>query len=88
VGLPPIRIDVGDDEILLDDSTLYASQARAAGVDVTLSIWTGMPHVFQSSLGRLLASKRSLDAIGEFLGNRLNSLSSEKIPPDERNIRP
>jgi acetyl esterase/lipase len=39
VGLPPIRIDVGDDEILLDDSTRYASQARVAGVDVTLSIW-------------------------------------------------
>ena len=35
-GLPPIRIDVGEDEVLLDDSVRYADRARAAGVDVTL----------------------------------------------------
>lgn len=37
-GLPPIRIDVREDEILLDDSTRYAERARAAGLDVTLAI--------------------------------------------------
>ena len=73
VCLPPIRIDVGDDEILLDDATRYATQARAAGADVMLSIWAGMPHVFQSSIGRLLAAQQSLDAIGEFLVSRLGS---------------
>jgi acetyl esterase/lipase len=70
--LPPIRIDVGEDEVLLDDSLRYADQARAAGTDVTLSIWTGMPHVFQSSLGRFLAAEQSLDAIGDFLRQRLS----------------
>jgi epsilon-lactone hydrolase len=69
--LPPIRIDVGDDEVLLDDSIRYADRARAAGVDVKLSAWTGMPHVFQSSLGRLLAAEQSLNAIGDFLRQRL-----------------
>lgn len=34
-GLPPIRIDVGDDELLLADSTRYAGRARAAGVEIT-----------------------------------------------------
>jgi epsilon-lactone hydrolase len=72
VGLPPIRIDVGDDEILLDDSGRYASQASAAGVGVSLTVWTGMPHVFQSSICRLLAAERSLDAIGEFFRSRLS----------------
>ncbi len=71
-GLPPIRIDVGDDEVLLADSVRYADRARAAGVEVTLSVWEGMPHVFQSSLGRFLAAERSVDAIGDFLRQRLD----------------
>jgi monoterpene epsilon-lactone hydrolase len=72
-GLPPIRIDVGDDEVLLDDSIRFAARAAAAGVDVSLSVWAGMPHVFQSSLGHMLASERSLDAIGAFLSGRLDA---------------
>jgi monoterpene epsilon-lactone hydrolase len=70
-GLPPIRIDVGEDEVLLDDSVRYADRAQAAGVDVTLSIWEGMPHVFQPSLDRLLAAEQSLNAICQFLHQRL-----------------
>lgn len=66
-GLPPIRIDVGDDEILLDDAILYAERARVAGVNATLAVWTGMPHVFQSSLGRLRAAEQSMNHIGQFL---------------------
>ncbi len=66
-NLPPIRIDVGEDEVLLDDAVRYADRARAAGVDVTLSVWGGMPHVFQSSLDRFLAAEKSVNAIGEFL---------------------
>ncbi|RNJ45521.1 esterase [Mesorhizobium erdmanii] len=82
-GLPPIRIDVGDDELLLADSVRYADRARAAGVEVTLSVWQGMPHVFQSSLGHFLAAERSVDAIVDFLRQRLvgtspsNSTASE-----------
>lgn len=66
-NLPPIRIDVGNDEILLDDAVRFADRARAAGGDIALSIWEGMPHVFQSSLGRLAAAEQSLEAIGAFL---------------------
>lgn len=75
-GLPPIRIDVGDDEVLLADSVRYADRARAAGVEVMLSVWKGMPHVFQSSLGRFLAAEQSTDAIGDFLRQRLTDASS------------
>jgi acetyl esterase/lipase len=69
--LPPIRIDVGDDEVLLDDAIRCADRAQTAGADVTLSVWAGMPHVFQSSLGQFLAAEQSLNAIGDFLRQRL-----------------
>ena len=45
-GLPPLLIQVGADEILLDDATRCAEKAREAGVDVTLEIWDEMFHVF------------------------------------------
>jgi epsilon-lactone hydrolase len=45
-GLPPILIEVGDQEILLDDATRFADKARAAGVEVDLRIWEGMVHCF------------------------------------------
>jgi len=73
VGLPPVHIDVGDNELLLDDSVRFAERARAAGVDVSLSIWTGMPHVFQSNPGQLVAAGQSLDAIGAFLAGHLGA---------------
>jgi len=70
-GLPPVHIDVGDNELLLDDSVRFAERARAAGVDVSLTVWNGMPHVFQASMGHLVTASRSLDAIGAFLAGRL-----------------
>lgn len=71
-GLPPIRIDVGDNEVLLADSVRYADRAEAAGVEVTLSVWEGMAHVFQSSLGQFRAAEQSVNATGEFLRQRLD----------------
>jgi acetyl esterase/lipase len=62
-GLPPIRIHVGDDEVLLDDSRRYAERAVAGGVDARLDVWTGMPHGFAGSIGTLKASAQALDAI-------------------------
>ena len=72
-GLPPIRIHVGDDEVLLDDSRRYVERAIAAGVDARLDVWTGMPHGFVASIGMLKASARALDAIGMFLVERLRA---------------
>ncbi|HEX2673170.1 MAG TPA: alpha/beta hydrolase fold domain-containing protein [Polyangiaceae bacterium] len=70
-GLPPIRIHVGDDEVLLDDSLRFVERALAAGVDVRLDIWEGMLHVFPISVGRLRAAAQALDAVGAFLAQRL-----------------
>lgn len=43
---PPLLIQVGSEEILLDDARALAEKARAAGVNVTLEIWNGMWHVW------------------------------------------
>src|SRR6266478_5695928 len=71
-GMPSIRVHVGDDELLLDDSLRYVERAVAAGVDARVDIWEGLPHVFPSSVGQLAAADRALDAIGAFLAERLS----------------
>jgi monoterpene epsilon-lactone hydrolase len=70
-GLPPIRVHVGDDEVLLDDSRRYVERALAAGVDATLDVWMGMAHGFPNNVGRMHAANEALDAIGVFLRQRL-----------------
>lgn len=70
-GLPPVRIHVGDDEVLLDDSRRFVERAVAAGVDAQLDIWMGMQHGFAGIVGRLKASEHTLDAVGKFLSDRL-----------------
>ncbi len=75
VGLPPLRIDVGSDEILLDDAKRYAEHARSAGVSVTLDIWEGMPHSFQSGIGKLQAADMAMRATAHFLAEHLDPAS-------------
>jgi epsilon-lactone hydrolase len=65
--LPPIRVHVGDDEMLLDDSRRFAQRAAAAGVDVKLTVWQGMLHVFPNAVGAFEAADAALDEIGAFL---------------------
>jgi epsilon-lactone hydrolase len=71
-GLPPIRVHVGDAELLLDDSLRYVERAVAAGVDARVDIWEGLPHVFPSAVGQLEAADQALSAIGSFLAERLS----------------
>jgi monoterpene epsilon-lactone hydrolase len=70
-GLPPIRIHVGDDELLLDDSRRYVERAVAAGVDAELGVWMGMPHGFVAYTREFDAARQALSAIGAFLTQRL-----------------
>ena len=72
-GLPPVRIHVGDDEVLLDDSRRYVERAIAAGVDARLDVWTGMPHGFVAIIGAVKAAAQALDASGLFLSERLQA---------------
>jgi epsilon-lactone hydrolase len=75
-GLPPVRVHVGDDEVLLDDSRRYVERATAAGVDAELDVWEGMPHGFLGGIGAFSASAQALEAIGEFLVVRFAEASA------------
>ncbi len=75
-GMPPVRIHVGDDEVLLDDSRRYAERAVAASVDAKLDVWMGMPHGFVVSIGKLKVAAQALDALGAFLAERLQAHAS------------
>jgi epsilon-lactone hydrolase len=70
-GLPAIRVHVGDDEVLLDDSRRYVERAVAASVDASLDVWMGMAHGFVNGVGTLTAATEVLSAIGKFLNERL-----------------
>jgi epsilon-lactone hydrolase len=72
-GLPPLRIHVGDDEVLLDDSLRYAERAKANGVDAHVHVWQGLPHVFLSSVRQLVAADQALADIGAFIADRLGN---------------
>jgi epsilon-lactone hydrolase len=70
-GVPAVRIHVGDDEVLLDDSLRYVERAVAAGVDARVDVWMGMPHGFPANVGKLKAAAQALDDAGVFLSERL-----------------
>jgi len=65
-GLPPVLFHVGEDEILLDDSSRFATRIEAAGGMAELHVWEGMTHVFASNVA-LQSAKDALANISEFL---------------------
>lgn len=70
-GIPPLLLQVGGAEVLLDDSVRVSERARAAGVDVTVEVWDDMPHVFQAFTGLLPEADDAIAKIGEFLKMRI-----------------
>jgi epsilon-lactone hydrolase len=70
-GLPPTLIQVGNDEILLDDSTRLEKRLNDAGVDARLEVWDGMWHVFQSFAPFAPESQLAIDKIGSFFREQI-----------------
>jgi acetyl esterase/lipase len=66
-GMPPLLLQVGDAEVLLDDSTRLTKRAAEQGCDVTLEIWDGMPHVFQGFAPFLPDASEAIANIGNFI---------------------
>jgi acetyl esterase/lipase len=69
--LPPTLIQVGSDEILLDDSIRFADRAWAAGAEVELQRFEGWWHDFQGSAGTLRVARDALVDVAGFLNRRL-----------------
>ena len=65
-GLPPLYVQVGENEILLDDSKRLVANAQSNGVEASLEVWPGMPHVFQA-FPQVPESKPAIEGIGSFL---------------------
>jgi monoterpene epsilon-lactone hydrolase len=70
-GFPPLLLQVGTDEMLLDDSTRLAARAVDAGVDVVLDVTADVPHVFQSLTGLLDEANQALDRAALFITQHL-----------------
>lgn len=87
-GLPPLLIQVGEHEMLRDDSIRAAKKARAAGIPVRLEVWPGMFHVFQSHEPLLPEARAAIDHMAEFMRSSL--LVKRNIPycekADERQV--
>ena len=66
-GIPPLLLQVGEHEIIRDDSVRTAGKARADSVDVTLEIWQGMFHVFQSHEPLLPEGREAIEHIAAFM---------------------
>jgi len=70
-GLPPMLIQVGEEEILLSDSKRLAKRAREAGVVVTLEVWDHMWHVFQAFGVIMPESRLATNHIGTFIKSHI-----------------
>jgi monoterpene epsilon-lactone hydrolase len=70
-GLPPLIIQAGTHEVLLDDAVRLAQQAAIADVEVTLEITPGVPHVFQAYYPILDEAAAALDRAGALLSAHL-----------------
>ena len=68
-GLPPLLIQVGEHEMLRDDSIRVAKKARSDGIHVKLEVWPGMVHVFQ--IRRLPESREAIEHIADFMRSRV-----------------
>lgn len=78
-GLPPVLLQVGTAETLLDDSRRFAEKAQAHGTDVTLQEWPEMIHVWHCYYSRLPEARAAIVAIGEWLdGKSLSSTTSRE----------
>ncbi|MDF3098451.1 alpha/beta hydrolase [Burkholderia semiarida] len=66
-GLPPLYIQVGSTEVLLDDSRRVADKAKAAGVAVEIEVWPDMPHVWQLYAPMVPEARDALDRAAAFL---------------------
>ena len=68
-GLPPILIQAGSIEALLDDSLKLAENAKSAGVEATLEVYDNMTHVFQAFGDDLPESMKAFENAAKFITN-------------------
>jgi epsilon-lactone hydrolase len=68
-GLPPLLIQIGSDELLLEGAQRLADRARDAGVATTCEVWPGMWHVWHLMAPYLPEAQQALEHVGRFIGD-------------------
>lgn len=71
-GLPPLLIQVGARETLLDDAVRMSDKAKKAGVPVELEVWDGLIHVWQIFASRLDEGEQAIQKIGAFVRKHIS----------------
>ncbi len=66
-GLPPMLIQVGGGEVLLDDGIAIAHKARQAGNELTFEVWPDMCHVWHWFATELDEGREAIEAIGRYV---------------------
>ena len=69
-GFPPLLIQVGGREVLLDDSKKIAESAKSSGCEVKLEVWDDMVHVFHGYAPFLPEADEAFDVIANFISNK------------------
>ena len=77
-GLPPLLIQVGSEEVLLDDSRGLAERCEAAGVEATLEVWDEMIHVWHWFGEYLDEAESAVRRVGAFVGARLADVRARR----------
>jgi acetyl esterase/lipase len=70
-GLPEMYIQVGSEEVLLDDSKNLHKKALADGVPVRLEVWEGMFHGWHAYYSMLGDARRAIKALGDFYRKKI-----------------
>jgi len=73
-GLPPTIIQVGSDEVLLDDAVRMADRMRTSGCRVELEIWPRMPHVWHLFAPMVPEAQRAIEHLGVFITEAMDNL--------------
>ena len=76
-GFPPIYLQAGGDETLVDDSRMFADRARQAGVEVRLDVFPEMLHSFQMMAGRAPEADDAIRRCAEWVRPKLSLVGKE-----------
>lgn len=71
-GLPPLLVQVGSAETMLDDSKRFVERAKEAKVDVQIEVWEDMFHGWHGSAHILKEAEEAIKSIGLFCRNLFN----------------
>lgn len=82
-GLPPILIQVGGDEVLLDDAVRMHERLRRAGCQAELEVWPRMPHVWHAFAPVLPEARRAIARIGDFARQHLSAPTAAAVAAAE-----